>query len=150
MPDIASAIKSEITRLSRKETKTDLREIRAVQAEHRKALASLRRQVSALEKTIARLQKSGPVAARRGTDASGQDEPPEGAQRLRFSAAGFAAKREKLGLSAAAVAQILGVSSLSVYKWESGKARPRAKQLNAIAEFRKMGKREALAKLEQA
>ena len=36
---------------------------------------------------------------------------------------------------------------MSVYKWESGKASPRAKHLEAIATVRAMGKREALAKL---
>ena len=40
-----------------------------------------------------------------------------------------------------------GVSALSVYKWESGKTRPRARQLEAIASLRKMGKREAQARL---
>ena len=46
------------------------------------------------------------------------------------------------------MAKILGVSALSVYKWESGKTRPRARQIEAIASLRKMGKREALARLE--
>jgi transcriptional regulator with XRE-family HTH domain len=52
-----------------------------------------------------------------------------------------------LGLSAAAVATLLGVSGQSIYKWEEGKTRPRASQLPAIAALRKMGKREANARL---
>jgi len=40
-------------------------------------------------------------------------------------------------------------SGQSVYKWEDGKARPRAKHLLAIAALRTMGKREAAARLEQ-
>ena len=55
---------------------------------------------------------------------------------------------KRQALSAASVAKILGVSALSVYKWESGKTRPRARQLEAIASLRKMGKRDALARLE--
>jgi DNA-binding transcriptional regulator YiaG len=146
MPDIASAIKSEIARLSRKETKADLNALRSVQAEQRKAIADLKRQVAALQKALARVQK-GAVAKSGRPQAAEEDQPDGESQRVRFSAAGFATKRQKLGLSAAAVAQLLGVSSLSVYKWETGKARPRAKHLQAIAQFRKMGRREALSKL---
>ena len=42
---------------------------------------------------------------------------------------------------------LLGVSALSVYKWESGNTRPRAKQIQAIAALRKMGRREAAERL---
>jgi transcriptional regulator with XRE-family HTH domain len=45
------------------------------------------------------------------------------------------------------VAKLLGVSALSVYKWESGKTRPRAKQIEAIATLRGMGRREAAKRL---
>jgi transcriptional regulator with XRE-family HTH domain len=66
---------------------------------------------------------------------------------LRFSAKGLAAKRKRRDLSAAAMAALLGVSGQSIYKWEEGKTRPRASQLPAIAALRKMGKREANARL---
>ena len=67
---------------------------------------------------------------------------------MRFSAKGLAAHRRRLGLSAAALARLLGVSALSIYKWESGKVRPRAKQIEAIAALRGMGKREAAERLQ--
>jgi hypothetical protein len=44
---------------------------------------------------------------------------------------------------------LLGVSGQSVYKWEHGESRPRAKQLEAIAALRGIGKREAAARLGQ-
>lgn len=66
---------------------------------------------------------------------------------LRFSAKGFTKLRQRLGLSAAAMGTLLGVTAQSVYKWEDGKARPRATQLQAIAAVRKMGKREAASHL---
>lgn len=68
---------------------------------------------------------------------------------LRFRPDGLKKHRERLGLSAAQAGQIMGVSALSVYKWESGKTRPRAKQLQAIAHLRTLGKREATHRLEQ-
>jgi DNA-binding transcriptional regulator YiaG len=42
---------------------------------------------------------------------------------------------------------LLGVTAQSVYKWEDGKARPRATQLQAIAAVRKLGKRAAAQRL---
>lgn len=67
----------------------------------------------------------------------------ESSEKLRFSAKGFAAQRQRLGLSAADVGKLLNVSALSIYKWEGGKARPRARYLPAIAAFRNLGKRNA-------
>ena len=58
--------------------------------------------------------------------------------------------RQRLGLSAREMALLLGVSQISVYNWEQGKARPRAAQLAAIAAVRKLGKREAAERLGQA
>jgi DNA-binding transcriptional regulator YiaG len=46
------------------------------------------------------------------------------------------------------MAKLLGVSSVSLYKWESGQSRPRRAQLEAIAAVRSIGKREAMARLE--
>jgi DNA-binding transcriptional regulator YiaG len=76
--------------------------------------------------------------------------PEQEESSLRFRAAGFASHRKRLGLSAAQASKLLGVSSLSVYKWEAGKSHPRSSQLPAIARFRKLGKREAAALLEAA
>ncbi|MBU3710747.1 MAG: helix-turn-helix transcriptional regulator [Limnohabitans sp.] len=55
--------------------------------------------------------------------------------------------RKKLGISAAEMGQLLGVSAQSVYHWETGKTKPRASQLAAIAAVRKLGKRAVAAKL---
>jgi transcriptional regulator with XRE-family HTH domain len=58
------------------------------------------------------------------------------------------AQRERLGLSAADYAKLVGVSSLTIYNWEHGKTRPRAEQLAALVALRGIGKREALHRLE--
>jgi len=60
---------------------------------------------------------------------------------------GFATLRKKLGLTANEMGTLIGVSGQSIYKWEQGKAKPRASQLQAIAVARKMGKRDVAAKL---
>ena len=67
---------------------------------------------------------------------------------FRFSAKGLASHRKRLGLSAHDCGILLGASGQSIYKWEDGKARPRAKHLPAIAALRTLGKKQAEALLE--
>ena len=40
------------------------------------------------------------------------------------------------------------MSGLTVYNWENGKGRPKKERLAALVAVRRMGRREALAKLE--
>jgi DNA-binding transcriptional regulator YiaG len=83
--------------------------------------------------------KIGKQAAKAGAEVvtAGDDE-----KSLRFRVAGFASLRKKLGVSANEMGALLGVSGQSVYKWEQGKAKPRASQMNAIAAVRKLGKKQ--------
>lgn len=142
MPNIASLLKSEIQRVARKELRAETQPLKKSVAQYRSQIAQLKRRIQALEQLVRRQARgSGRAAAASEADAD------EGGPSLRFSAKGLATQRKRLGLSAASVAKILGVSALSVYKWESGKTRPRARQLEAIASLRKMGKREAQARL---
>ena len=53
-----------------------------------------------------------------------------------------------MGLSAAQMALLLGVSEQSVYNWETKKATPRKEQLAAIIAMRGIGKREAQERLD--
>ena len=52
--------------------------------------------------------------------------------------------RDRLGLSAKDYGLLVGVAGLTIHNWESGKARPRAKQLAAWGAVRRTGKWEAL------
>jgi DNA-binding transcriptional regulator YiaG len=60
----------------------------------------------------------------------------------------MAANRKRLELSAAEFGLLVGTTGQSVYAWESGKAKPRAQYLPAIAALRGRGKREVMSKLE--
>ncbi|TFZ07956.1 helix-turn-helix domain-containing protein [Ramlibacter humi] len=144
MPNIGTVLKQEIARVARKEQRSEVQQLKKSVAQYRGQIAQLKRRMQTLEQQLKRLARGGGGASRAA--AAAQDEEDEGPN-LRFSAKGLAAQRKRLGLSAASVAKILGVSALSVYKWESGKTRPRARQLEAIAQLRKMGKREATARL---
>lgn len=140
MPNIATTLKSEIARVARKEIKADLDALRKTTTQYRAEIASLKRRLEPLER---QLKKVGKVAAK----AALTESPEEDTTKLRFRADGFATLRKKLGLSAQAMGKLLDVSGQSVYKWETGKAHPRAKQLQAISAIRSLGKREALARL---
>jgi len=140
MPNIGSILKSEISRVSRKEVRGETQALKKSVSQYRGQIADLKRRMQALEQQVKRLGKVTTRIAK-------PEDVAEPGGNLRFSAKGLAAQRKRLGLSAAAVAKLLGVSALSVYKWESGKTRPRAKQIEAIATLRGMGRREAAKRL---
>ena len=143
MPNIAVVLKEEIARLARKEVRAQTQEFKKASAQYRAHIAALRRRVDTLERQVKRVGKS---AGRSAAVAPSEQDDSQSTSR-RFSAVRLAAQRRKLGLSAADFATLLGVSGQSVYKWEHGESRPRARQLEAIAAVRGMGKREAAARL---
>jgi DNA-binding transcriptional regulator YiaG len=55
--------------------------------------------------------------------------------------------RAKLGLSAKDYGKLVGVTGLTVYHWEAGRAKPTRKRLKEIANIRTMGKAEATRRL---
>lgn len=107
----------------------------------RSEIAALKRRIDALERQTRRAGKSARGAAEPESDESGV--------RRRFRVGGLASHRRKLGLSAEDYGALVGVSGQSIHKWESGDVRPRDKQLEALASVRGIGKREALARLEE-
>lgn len=144
MPDIASVLKSEIARISRKVLRGEVDSLKKATASYRRDIAALKKRIQQLERQIGRAPKSSRVV-----DEPGSARDGAAGRKLRFSANRFAAQRTKAGLSAANYAKLLGVSPLSVYKWESGQTRPRQAQLEAIASLRNLGKREVAARLSQ-
>ena len=141
MPNIASILKSEISRVARKEVRAEVLTLKKSVGAHRKQIAALRQHAQMLEKALRYLGRNQRVAA---APAAAADE---GAGLRRFSAKGLLSLRTRLGLSAAECGALVGASSQSIYNWEQGKARPSAKHLPAISALRGMGKREATAKL---
>jgi DNA-binding transcriptional regulator YiaG len=142
MPNIASLLKQEISRLSRRQVRTLVEPTRKTTAQHRRHIAALKRQVTKLERQVALLEQqvlAAPPAARADSQA----------RRVRFVAKGLRSRRNRLGLSASEFGRLVGVSAQSVYNWERKLATPRPGQLAALAALRGMGKREARARLQQ-
>jgi len=137
---MASLLKAEISRVARKEVRAETASLKKSVSMYRAGIAALKRRAQALELELRRLSeahaKAGPVEAQAVS-----------AQQLRFSAKGLASQRRRLGLSALDIGLLVGASGQSIYNWEEGKARPRAKHLPAIAALRTMGKKEAAARL---
>ncbi len=143
MPTFANQFKGEVSRLAKKEVKAETQALKKALAAHRGEVVSLKRRLAELE---ARVNKMSKGMSHSKTLKSTEVDSRAG---LRFRAAGFAALRKKLGLSAAAMGKLLDVSAQSVYHWETGKTKPRASQLEVISVVRKMGKREVTAKLNE-
>lgn len=143
MTSFANQLKSEIGRLSRKEVRAETTALKKTATQQRGEIAALKRRVATLEALVKRLARGAPA----GRKAAAVEEAEEAGNALRFRAGGFASLRKKLALSAHDMARLLGVSAQSVYHWETGKSRPRASQLQAIAAVRKLGKRAAMARL---
>jgi DNA-binding transcriptional regulator YiaG len=93
-------------------------------------LFELLAEVEALQRRVALLE--GALERLRRAHGAGLTEP-ERRGWLVFDAARFAALRGRLGLSLSEMGRQLGVSAVSVHKWEKGQARPRPRQLAAIA-----------------
>ena len=142
MPNIASILKAEISRVARKEVRAEIETLKKASVAHRSSIAELRRQVSVLERELRRVVKG----ATRSTTAASAKDDGTGAKR-RFSATRLATHRSKLGLSAASYGQLVGVSGQTIYHWEQGKARPRAAQLESLAMVRGLGAREIAERL---
>lgn len=137
MPNIASTLKAEISRVARKEVRAEIETLKKASVLYRSSIATLRRQVGELEKELRRVTK-GSVG---GHQASASETVESGPPR-RFSATRLAAHREKLGLSAATYGQLVDVSGQTIYNWEQGKGRPKPEQLQRLATVRGLGKRE--------
>ena len=138
MSTFATQLKNEIGRLVKKEARAEIASIKKANSQYRADIAALKRRLTQLESQIKKSFTQSPMPRKVLSESN---------ENLRFRVDGFATLRKKLGLTANEMGALIGVSGQSIYKWEQGKAKPRASQLQAIAAARKMGKRDVAAKL---
>jgi DNA-binding transcriptional regulator YiaG len=141
MPNIAQVLKQEIARIARKQSRAEIASLKKSLTRHRTDIAALKRHVTSLVRQVS-------STVRRTTTAAPASDTPAAVTATRFSAKRLAAHRRRLGLSAADMGVLLGVSGQSVYLWESGKARPRTQTMPAIAALRTLSPRLAASVLE--
>jgi DNA-binding transcriptional regulator YiaG len=142
MPNLAAALREEISRLARKEIRSQTEAFRKASTQHRKHITEMRRQVSELEHKVSFLEKQ----MRRDMSSQASEADAEG---VRFSAKGLRSNRKRLGLSAADYGMLIGVTGQTVYNWEREASSPGKQQLAIVASLRRMGKKEARGRLEQ-
>ncbi len=142
MPNLQSVLRQEIQRLARREVRSELEATKKAVAQHRREIAELKRRNTALERTVSYLQsrettrmKASPLNA----------EPPKG---TRFSSRSLKAQRRRSGLSQKDYASLAGVSTQTIYNWESGGTKPDRKHLATLVSLRGIGKREATKRME--
>ena len=111
-------------------------------------MSTYRSEIAALKGRVDQLERQSKRAGKAVAVAKPVEEAESDGQH-RWRAACFAQHLQRLGLTAAERGKLLGVSALSVYKWESGQVRPRASYLPAITAVRALGKKEASARLEE-
>jgi DNA-binding transcriptional regulator YiaG len=140
MANIATFLRDEISRVSRREIRKQVTPLRKAAAAHRREIAALKRQVLDLQRKANAMEKT---AAR----PSGTIRAAESSSPLRFVAKGLRSLRARLGFSAPELARLMGVSDQSVYNWELKKTTPRKEQLAVLAGIRALGKREARLRL---
>jgi DNA-binding transcriptional regulator YiaG len=142
MPNIAVTFRQEITRLARREIRSQTQGLRKASAQFRRDIAQLKRHASELKSEVARFER------RAGKDVAPQMTEADSAK-VRFTAKGVISQRRSLGISAADYGKLIGVTGHTIYQWEHGASRPRRAQLTALTSIRRLRKREALARLEQ-
>jgi DNA-binding transcriptional regulator YiaG len=145
MPNLTSILRAEISRIARREIKSESDGMKKANARYRSDIAQLKRQVAVLEQQVKKLEKT----STKKVSPSPKEAPTQDGRATRFSAPGLKKLRERLELSAPVLASILGVSSQSIYNWEQGVSRPNKELIGNIAILKKMGKREVQQRLVQ-
>lgn len=140
MANFTKALQEEITRLARKQVRSETEQLRRSSTQYRRDIAALKRQVGDLERTVAFLRKQ---EGRRVAEPEIEVKDKS----LRFSPIWLRKHRERIGLSAEDYGKLVGVSGQSVYMWENEKSKPRPAQVAKLVAIRGLGKREAEQRL---
>ena len=140
MPNIAKVLKEEIIRLARKEARAVLEKTKGSAAQLHRDVATLKNQVAALKRQVVALEKQV-------RKAGVAPQAPAASRQIRFVPKGLLSTRKRLGLSAADLAKMMGVSTQTIYNWERGVTRPRPEQQGKLASLRGVGKRQLQAHL---
>ena len=161
MASLANALKEEISALARREVRRQTAPADKAMARCAREIAALKREVQALEHELASVgtpqpgptvpQKKtsdrAPPSRRAASKVSATSTSAKPSPRDHFSGEALKAHRERLGLSASNYGKLIGVSELSIYNWEQGKARARKSSVDAWTAIRRIDKREAAQRL---
>ncbi len=149
MTTFANSLKREIARVARKELRDEIAALRKSAIAQRADISVLKKQISGLQSQIKKLSKAPGKQAVKAlvAPASPATEEQKGkpGRKAVFTAERLKTNRARLGFTQDQMARLLEVSALSIWKWESGGAAPRASRVPQILQRLAMGKREAFA-----
>ena len=140
MPNLMNELKSEISRLARREAKQVVAPVKKASANYRGLIAGLRKQLGALQNEVAALRRAVPKAEK----VLASKTEPQG--RFWITGPGVKALRKRLGLTQAQFSKLAGVSVPTVIKWEGSQGKAPIRLKAAIARLqamRGMGKKQA-------
>lgn len=147
MTTFAESLKKEIARVARKELREEISALRKTSVVQRSEMASLKKQLKAVQAQVNRLSKekgekarSAPLNEPYSSSAQLKGKP---GRKVLFTAERLKLQRARLGFTQEQMAKLLEVSSLSIWKWETGGAQPRASRVPQILKRLALGKREA-------
>ena len=142
MPDVGTVLKSEISRLARKEAKKMATGLSG-------SVQDLKRQLRQQRKEIADLHSA--LATKMDRRDEGKISPElskeKPAARVRISTDSVKSHRKRLKLSQKQLGQLVGVTTITVSNWERGKSTPRGEKREAFAILRDMGLKEVKERL---
>ena len=149
MPTFVESLKKEIARVARKELREEIAALRKTLGLQRSEIAALKKHVQALQVQVKKLDKAraAPVLAtsdKVGSDSGGKSKGKPG-RKVTFTSERLKMQRARLDFTQEQMAKLLEVSSLSIWKWESGGAAPRAARIPHILQRLALGKRDARA-----
>jgi len=142
MSNFAGVLKQEIARLVRKELKGEVAALRKAVNGHRREIAALMREFRSLLAENKRLAKAVTTAKSVSEESGDENIASTDGRRAKHSAESLLAIRQKLGLAQTQIAKLIGVSGLSIYKWEPGKVTPCQAQQEKVCAVRTLRKRE--------
>lgn len=136
--NLASLLKEEIVRLSRKTAKQATDPLRASLATQRKTIAALREEIAQLRRELTNVRKS----------VGSSSHAPATVRGARYSAKSLRSQRARLGLSSEHFGKLIGVSSQTIYNLEQrSDQKPSQKVVAGLASIRHLGRREAADRL---
>lgn len=154
MTTFAESLKREIARVARKELRDEIATLRKNAAGQRLELSSMKKQMRTMQSQLKQFAKVHPRSsmAVKHQDVALIPEATKGkpGRKVVFTAERLKTQRARLGFTQDQMARLLEVSALSIWKWESGGAAPRASRVPQILERLALGKREALALISEA
>lgn len=139
MPNLMKELKSEISRLARKEAKQVVAPVKKMSANYRGLIAGLRKQLDALQKEVATFKRAAPKAEK----ALASKTEHQG--RFWITGKGVKALRKRMGLTQAQFGKLVGVSVPTIVNWEKveGKVNLRKAAAGRLQGLRGIGKRQA-------